>query len=82
MTQQIKNNIDNIAYDLRVELFPDLTELEFDSILWNYTGFPCFFTGDPAIILRQQLEEYKRVGAKILDEQFDLEWKIKKLNSM
>ena len=82
MSQSNKNDVGNIAHDLHVELFPDLTELEFEYILWNYTGFPCFFIGDPAIYLRKQLEDYKKFGAKSIDEQLERDWEEMKKSSI
>ncbi len=31
--------------------------LEF--VIWNWTGFPCFWAGDPETIFRQQLTKYR-----------------------
>jgi hypothetical protein len=51
------------AVGIARELFPDTNDDYLRYILWNHTGFPCFFTGetedDSAAQLRQQLEEYK-----------------------
>lgn len=41
------------------EYFPDATDGEVSYILWNHTGFPCFWHGDPETCLRQQLEAYR-----------------------
>lgn len=36
----------------------ELTDDEADYILWEETGFPCFFDGDPVTVLRQQVTAY------------------------
>ncbi len=41
------------------EYFPKLTEDGLGYILWNRTGWPSFFAGDPEACLRGQLAEYR-----------------------
>lgn len=41
------------------EYFPDCTDEQLGYILWNHTGFPCFWDGDPETCMRQQLQDYK-----------------------
>ncbi len=38
--------------DIASEYFPDASNDELDYILWEYTGFPCFFHGDTETELR------------------------------
>ena len=41
------------------EYFPNATQDEVDYILWEYTGFPCFWeTNDTEACLRKQLQEF------------------------
>jgi len=53
------------------EFFPDATEDEAMSILWEYTGFPGFWAGDPAECVRAQLKHLKEVGADAIDAERD-----------
>lgn len=49
--------------DIASEYFPDASKDELDYILWEYTGFPCFFHGDTETELRKQLQ-YKKDNPK------------------
>lgn len=40
------------------EYVPDATDDQASHILWNFTGYPCFFDGDPETVLRRQLAEF------------------------
>ncbi len=43
------------------EYFPDATDDEVEYILWEKTGFPCFFeTADIEACFRKQLEDLKK----------------------
>lgn len=44
--------------DIVRDYFPDATDAECDYILWEHTGFPGFFRGDPEAELRGQLVAY------------------------
>ena len=42
------------------EYFPEATNADIDYILWEKTGFPCFWkTEDTEACLREQLAEFK-----------------------
>lgn len=44
------------------EYFPDANNDEVDFILWEKTGYPCFWeTDDVEACLRKQLQEFKEV---------------------
>lgn len=48
------------------EYFPDASWEEADSILWEFTGWPGFFDGDPETVLREQLGKFwcaQQIGA-------------------
>lgn len=53
--------------DLVREYFPDATEQEVLDILWNYTGYPGFWDGDPETCCRAQLQYLKDVGRDQVD---------------
>jgi len=54
-------------YDLvRREVDPALTDAQADYILWEHTGFPSFFDGDPEETLIRQLQEYRDGLYKVL----------------
>lgn len=59
MTEQVKRprpRPAKSAVDIVREFFPDATVEEADGILWEYTGFPSFWTtGDPVAEMRAQL---------------------------
>lgn len=40
------------------EYLPEATEEHISHVLWNYTGFPAFWAGDPETCLREQLQHY------------------------
>ena len=42
------------------EFFPDATDRDVDFILWEKTGFPAFWDGEPEESLRRQLDQYRR----------------------
>ena len=62
--------------DIVREYFPDAPDDLADHILWNRTGWPVFWAGDPETCMRQQLQEYKAkldsgmTEAQIVDEYF------------
>ena len=35
-----------------------VTDADIDYILWEHTGFPAFFDGDPEECVRRQVKEY------------------------
>ena len=52
------------ALDIAREYFPNADDATLDFFLWEYTGFPSFWGGDPGTVLRRQLTEL----------QFDIWW--------
>lgn len=44
------------------EYFPDVNDSEAMHILWNYTGYPSFWLGEPYASARDQLQHLKDVG--------------------
>lgn len=40
-------------------IFPDISEDEAGYLLWNETGFPAFYYGDPEVYFAAQLKEFK-----------------------
>lgn len=55
-----------IPFDIAKEYFPQATDEQIDFILWEYTGFPAFWNGDPETCLRKQLQELKDISDKEL----------------
>lgn len=53
------------------EFFPDASDDEAMSILWNYTGYPSFWSGEPETCLREQLQHLKDVGFEEVDREMD-----------
>jgi hypothetical protein len=53
------------------EFFPDASDDEAMGILWNYTGYPNFWTGEPKASLREQLQHLKDVGFEQVDRELD-----------
>ena len=54
------------------EYFPDASDDEALDILWNYTGYPGFWTGkDPDSACRAQLQHLKEVGRAQVDAELD-----------
>jgi len=47
------------ARDIVLEYFPNANDDEIEWILWEETGYPCFWDGEPEESLRKQLQEYK-----------------------
>ena len=45
--------------DLVREFFPDADDRTVEAILWEKTGYPSFFAGDPETVCRAQLTLYK-----------------------
>lgn len=41
------------------EFFPDISDDDAGDILWNRTGYPCFWEGDPVTHFRKQIAEFK-----------------------
>ena len=48
--------------DIFREFFPNATDQEAHDIMINYTGYPCWFNGEPKEALRAQLTELKEIG--------------------
>jgi hypothetical protein len=57
--------------DIIREYFPQAEDDEVDFILWNYTGYPGFWNGNPEQCLRQQVQHLKDVGREVLDAELD-----------
>lgn len=53
------------------EFFPEATDDEAMGILWNYTGYPSFWRGNPDTCLREQLQHLKDVGFEAVDRELD-----------
>ncbi len=51
------------ALDLAKEIFSDSSKEELNLIIWNMTGYPSFFKGDPIIEFERQLKEAKALIA-------------------
>jgi hypothetical protein len=49
------------------DYFPDATDADVEFILWEKTGWPCFFRGDPVVCIREQLRKYRDARAWGLD---------------
>jgi len=47
------------VYDVANQFFPGANICVLRDILWNYTGYPQFWVGDPETCLRRQLKEAK-----------------------
>lgn len=64
--------------DIVREYFPGVSNEEADGILWEFTGWPCFWEGAPEESMREQLAELKAEqpegGAIVTD------WAIRQLN--
>lgn len=45
--------------DLVREYFPQATDAEADMLLWEHTGYPDFWQGDPVECCRRQLAELR-----------------------
>lgn len=43
--------------DIVREYFPGISDQKADAILWEFTGWPCFWNGDPEECMRKQLQE-------------------------
>lgn len=51
-------------FDVVREVFPGATDDECDGLLWEHTGFPSFWKGEPIHCALEQLREFKvRVDA-------------------
>lgn len=57
--------------DVVKEFFPEATDDEAMGILWNYTGYPSFWRGEPNKCLREQLQHLKDVGPEAVDRELD-----------
>lgn len=57
--------------DLVRDFFPDVSDEQALDILWNYTGFPAFWDGDPLKVCREQLAYLKEVGPARVDADFE-----------
>ena len=44
----------SVAWEFGIDLGPD----EADHVLWEYTGFPAFWSGDPIECCTRQLREH------------------------
>lgn len=42
---------------------PEPPEDHLEYVLWEHTGYPCFFDGDPRVTVRRQLEEHREALA-------------------
>lgn len=54
--------------DIVREYFPKANDWEVNFIIWEKTGYPEFFSGDPETCLRQQLRQYAiadKIGADV-----------------
>lgn len=49
------------------EYVPDATDDQAGYILWNFTGYPCFWDGDPETELRRQLQDFADGKSKDAD---------------
>lgn len=57
------------AYNIVREYFPDASDEEVDFILWEHTGYPCFFnSNDIEGSLREQLQALKNSKNKKMEE--------------
>lgn len=45
--------------DIAREYFPEASDSELEGIVWERTGFPCFFEGEPESCLREQLAAFR-----------------------
>lgn len=62
----------NVDYTSIVkEYFPDVTDEEAQGILWNYTGYPDFWDGNPEAVCREELAHLKDVGPAAVDAEYD-----------
>lgn len=53
------------------EYFPEVTDEEALGILWNYTGYPEFWDGDPVKVCREELAHLMEVGPEAVDTEYD-----------
>lgn len=53
--------------DIAREIFPDADNDFLGYVIWNETGFPCYWDGDPETCFRRQLQEYKDTKISWLD---------------
>ena len=61
--------------DIVREYFPDATDDFAGYVLWNRTGWPRFWAGDPETCMRQQLQEYKaKLASGMTEAQIDDEY--------
>ena len=58
------------AYAIGREYLPDATDADIGFLLWNETGWPCFFDGDPEDCLRLQ---FAKVRVKARLEELEIE---------
>jgi|GEM_PF-3320421 len=49
------------ARDIVRAVLPNVSDREADGILWNHTGFPSFWAGDPAKTCYKQVHRYARL---------------------
>lgn len=49
-------------HDLVRQYWPNATDEFCQYVLWEHTGFPEFWTGDPVQCCSEQLAEYRRHG--------------------
>lgn len=47
------------AFQIVREYFPGISDGDMNVVLWEFTGWPCFWDGDPETCLRRQLEELR-----------------------
>jgi len=54
------------------EILGDLSDDILEFIIWEYTGYPSFFDGNPEECFRAQLREFKELGQQFLDAEREL----------
>ena len=57
MTTKLQTNIEFVQ-EIALALGVELSDAEADMILWEHTGFPCFFDGYPPLVIQRQVTEY------------------------
>ncbi len=54
--------------DIVREYFPSASDDDAGWLLWNVTGWPCFWDGDPEQVMRRQLQAFKDNPVEALAE--------------
>lgn len=52
-------------------VFPGIPDGDATALLWEYTGFPGFWDGDPADCCLRQVRRLRDIGAKAIDAERD-----------